>query len=213
MPIYDWDGRDGLLWYTMQLAEGGSVANLVARAGPRSLAEIAPQIDQLLDGLAAAHAIGVVHRDLKPENILIDRYHRWRLSDFGIANVTGENSSEIAGTPEFAAPEQLLGEPQGPAVDYFALAAIVAYTLTGKQPFTGADPKAILAQQLSERANLRALPEAVAEWVGKGLSPTPTGRFADASAMQYAWRRAVKQASRQERRMRRWGWLWPLRKP
>jgi serine/threonine protein kinase len=210
VPIYDWDGRDELMWYTMELAEGGSVANLVTRAGARSLHEIALQVDLLLDGLGAAHAIGVVHRDLKPENILIDRYHRWRLTDFGIANVTGEKDDHSGGTPEFAAPEQLLGEAQGPAVDYFALAAIVAYALTGKQPFTGA-PQTILAQQLSERADLSALPEAIAEWIKKGLAPTPAGRFSDAYLMQQSWREALKQTRRRERMRRRWGWLIPVR--
>jgi len=134
------------------------------------------------------------------------------LTDFGIANVSGEDNADVGGTPEFAAPEQLLGEPQGPAVDYFALAAIVAYALGGRQPFTGPDPKTILAQQLSERADLRALPESIAEWVGKGLAPSPSGRFADAHAMQHAWRRAVKQTMRRERALKRWGWLLPLRK-
>jgi len=82
VPIYDWDSSGGVAWYTMELAEGGSLADLVACSGPRSIADIAPQIDQVLDGLAAAHASGIIHRDLKPENILIDRYRRWRIADF-----------------------------------------------------------------------------------------------------------------------------------
>src|SRR3712207_4221540 len=73
VPIYDWDGRGDVSWYTMELAEGGSVAELIAGSGPRSFVEIAPQVDLVLDALAAAHSIGVIHRDLKPENILIDR--------------------------------------------------------------------------------------------------------------------------------------------
>jgi len=212
VPIYDWDGRSGMQWYTMELAEGGSVANLVTRAGARSLSEIAQQVDLLLDGLGAAHSIGVIHRDLKPENVLIDRYHRWRLTDFGIANITGEDRADTAGTPEFSAPEQLLGEPQGPAVDYFALAAIVAYALSGKQPFSGADPKTILAQQLAERTDLSSFPEAIAEWIAMGLAASPSARYVDAQAMQVAWRIAVKQTARRERTMRRWGWLVPGRK-
>ena len=112
VPIYDWDSRGDVAWYTMELAESGSVADLVARAGARPLAEIAPQIDGVLSGLAAAHAVGIVHRDLKPENILIDRYRRWRIADFGIANPTGEEPTGASGTPAFSPPEQLLGEPQ-----------------------------------------------------------------------------------------------------
>ena len=115
VPIYDWDSSGGVAWYTMELAEGGSLADLVARSGPRTIAEIAPQIDQVLDGLAAAHASGIIHRDLKPENILIDRYRRWRIADFGVAKIPGEEISGTTGTPEFAAPEQLLGEAAGHA--------------------------------------------------------------------------------------------------
>ena len=89
VPIFDWDSRGDVAWYTMELAESGSVADLIARSGPRPLTEIAPQVDFILSGLAAAHAIGIIHRDLKPENVLIDRYRRWRLADFGIANVDG----------------------------------------------------------------------------------------------------------------------------
>jgi serine/threonine-protein kinase len=94
VPIFDWDSRGDVAWYTMELAESGSAADLIARSGPRPLTEIAPQVDFILSGLAAAHAIGIIHRDLKPENVLIDRYRRWRLADFGIANVAGE---EVAG--------------------------------------------------------------------------------------------------------------------
>ncbi len=213
VPIYDWDGRHGLLWYTMELAEGGSVAQLLSRSGPRSLNEVAQQVDLLLDGLHAAHAIGVIHRDLKPENILIDRYNRWRLTDFGVAHVAGEQTALDVGTLGFAAPEQLLREPQGPAVDYFAVAGIVVFVLTGQQPFTGSDPKAIVAQQLAHRlspnVDLSLLPPDIAEWIETGLSPLPTNRFADAHAMQHAWRTAIRATRRRERTQRWWRWMWP----
>lgn len=85
IPIFDWDDVGGVSWYTMELAEGGSVADLVARSGPRPFEEICGQVDAVLDALSAAHGNGIMHRDLKPENILIDRYRRWRVTDFGIA--------------------------------------------------------------------------------------------------------------------------------
>jgi serine/threonine-protein kinase len=191
VPIYDWDSRGDVSWYTMELAEGGSVADLIARTGPRSLEEVATQIDLVLDGLAAGHAIGVIHRDLKPENILIDRYNRWEIADFGIANVTGEDSASASGTPSFAAPEQLLGETQGPAVDCFALAAIVVFVLTGEAPFGSGDAKTILARQLSGSIDLDRFPPEIAAWLRRGLSADPDERFADAGEMQAAWRDAA----------------------
>ena len=191
VPIYDWDSRGDVSWYTMELAEGGSVADLIARTGPRPLEEVQPQIDLVLDGLAAGHAIGVIHRDLKPENILIDRYNRWEIADFGIANVTGEDRASASGTPSFAAPEQLLGETQGPAADCFALAAIVIFVLTGEPPFGSGDPQTILARQLSSTVDFTRFPAEIAEWLRRGLSADPDERFADAAEMQAAWRKAA----------------------
>ena len=199
VPIYDWDSKGDLAWYTMELADEGSVASLVERSGPRKLDEIAPQIETLLDGLSAAHAIGIVHRDLKPENILIDRYGRWRMTDFGIANATGEDATGTTGTPAFAAPEQLLGEPQGPAVDYFALTAIVVFALCGKAPFGEGDGTTILSRQLARAADLSTLATPLAGWVRKGLTPTPDDRFRDAAEMKQAWRNAVRLVKRRER--------------
>jgi serine/threonine protein kinase len=208
VPIYDWDWNGDVAWYTMELAEGGSLANLVERNGPRSLAEIAPQIEHILDGLRAAHSVGIIHRDLKPENILIDRYRRWRIADFGVARIPGEDQHGTTGTPEFSAPEQLLGEPQGPPVDTFGVAAIVAYVLTGAPPFGSGDAKAILARQLSGSIDLDDFSPAIAEWLRKELDPMPENRSADAREMQKAWRLAAEEALEREGRRHWWRrWL------
>jgi serine/threonine-protein kinase len=207
VPIFDWDTRGDVSWYTMELAEGGSVADLVARSGPRMLTEIAPQIDFVLGGLAAAHAVGIVHRDLKPENVLIDRYRRWRLSDFGIAHATGEESTGTSGTPAFAAPEQLLGEVQESAADCFSLAAVVAFALSGDPPFGDQDGRTILARELSGQLDLSRYEPEIAEWLRHGLAATPGDRFQDAAAMRTAWRAAVQAVFERERRVpwwRRW---------
>jgi serine/threonine protein kinase len=192
VPIYDWDSSGDLSWYTMELAEEGSVASLVARSGPRQTAEIATQVEQVLDGLIVAHANGILHRDLKPENILIDRYQRWRITDFGIANVTGEDVAGTTGTPAFAAPEQLLGEPQGPAADYFALAAIVYFTMTGDTPFGDGDAQSILARQLSEKADLAPFPTVLGNWFRTAFAAKAEDRFADGLAMKEAWEAATE---------------------
>ena len=207
VPIFDWDSRGDVAWYTMELAEGGSVADLVARSGPRTLNEIAPQVDFVLNGLAAAHAIGIVHRDLKPENVLIDRYGRWRLADFGIANATGEETAGASGTPAFAPPEQLLGEEQDAAADCFSLAAIVAYALTGTPPFGERDSASILARELRGDVDLSSHPTELAEWLRRGLAASAEERFDDAATMQAAWRETVSALLEQDRQVpwwRRW---------
>jgi serine/threonine protein kinase len=207
VPIFDWDSRGDVSWYTMELEEGGSVAELVNRSGPRPLGEIAPQVDFVLNGLAAAHSVGIVHRDLKPENILIDRYRRWRIADFGIANVTGEERPGTSGTPAFAAPEQLLGEQQEAAVDCFSMAAIVAFVLAGKAPFGESDGRTILSRELRGDVDLSEHPAEIGAWLQRGLSPMPEERFTDAAEMQAAWRDAVQAVYEREHRVpwwRRW---------
>ena len=202
VPIYDTDSRGDIVWYTMELAEGGSVASLVSRSGPRPFEEIAPQVDEVLEALHAAHTSGIIHRDLKPENILIDRYRRWRIGDFGIAYALGEEGAGTSGTPSFAAPEQLLGEAQGPATDCYALASIVYFVTTGRAPFGDGPAETILAQQLSDTLPARleedGFPEALGGWLLRGLAARVEDRFADALEMRVAWRQVVRSTRRAE---------------
>lgn len=203
IPIFDWDDLGEVSWYTMELAEGGSVADLVAHAGPRPFDEVAPQVDAVLDALSAAHGHGIVHRDLKPENILIDRYRRWRITDFGIAKGEDEPAG-ATGTPAFAAPEQLLGESQGPSVDLFAVAGIVAFALSGAPPFPGRDASSILAQQLANQFDESVFPPAVGAWLKRGLASDALQRFPDAASMQQDWRDVVSSMDREGRRDDPW---------
>jgi eukaryotic-like serine/threonine-protein kinase len=193
VPIYDWETRDGISWYTMELAEGGSLASLILRAGAQELTAIAEQVDTLLDALSAAHAAGVVHRDLKPENVLIDRNDRWRLTDFGIAHGPGSGDARGGGTgtPEFAAPEQLLGEPQGASVDLFALGAIIAFAITGRPPYGSGDPRAIVARAMAGALDLDGVPDSAKGFLTRALSARPEDRFPDADSMRDAWRDVV----------------------
>jgi len=202
VPIYDSDSRGDVVWYTMELAEGGSVASLISRKGPRQIEEIAQPVDEVLEALIAAHSSGIIHRDLKPENILIDRYRRWRIGDFGIAYALGEERAGTSGTPSFAAPEQLLGEAQGPATDCYALASIVYFALTGTPPFGDGPGETILARQLSETLSIRlahdGFADALSEWLQRGLAPRVEDRFGDAEEMRVAWRQVVRALRRAE---------------
>ena len=192
VPIYDFDNRGNVTWYTMELAENGSVADLVKSSGPRPLAEVAPQVDAVLDALVAAHSIGVIHRDLKPENVLIDRYRRWRVADFGIANIAGEETGGTSGTPAFAAPEQLLGEAQDAAADTYSLAGILYFALTGLPPFGESDPKVILSRIFQGQLDLSGIDPEIGEWLRRAMAPDSASRFVDAAEMQAAWREAVR---------------------
>ena len=208
VPIYDWETRDGISWYTMELAEGGSVASLISRAGAQLAVDIATQVDGILDALDAAHGVGIVHRDLKPENVLIDRNGRWRLTDFGIAHGPGIMEKQgSTGTPEFAAPEQIMGEPQGPGVDLFALAAIVTFTLTGRPPFGTGDARVIVARQLKSELDVVGVPAPLLPFLERARAPHAEIRFADAREMRTAWHAALDQLQDDSER-NNWWWRW-----
>ena len=121
------------------------------------------------------------------------------MTDFGIANATGEDATGTTGTPAFAAPEQLLGEPHGAGVDYFALTAIVVFALSGNPPFGDGDASLILSRQLAGSVDLSTFATPLAEWMRKGLMPVPDDRFRDAAEMKDAWRTAVRIVNRRER--------------
>ncbi len=113
------------------------------------------------------------------------------------------------GTLQFAAPEQLLGEPAGPPGDCFSMAAVVAFVVTGEPPFRGGDPQAILAQQLGERTDLSEVAAPIEEWLRQGLAPRAADRFADAGEMRIAWHAAALSAIKRERALRWWKRLLP----
>jgi eukaryotic-like serine/threonine-protein kinase len=172
----------------MELAESGSVASLIARGGGQQVVDIATQVDGILDALEAAHAVGIVHRDLKPENVLIDRNDRWRLTDFGIAHGPGSTERHGGtGTPEFAAPEQIMGEAQGSSVDLFALGAIIAFTVTGRTPFGTGDARVIVARQLKGDIGLDGVAPQLQAFLRRALAPQAELRFGDATEMRASW--------------------------
>src|SRR5437667_11767219 len=138
-------GRAGLEWYTMELVPGTNLAQLVQTQGPLSVDQTVRVLDQGLSALEHAHALGLVHRDLKPENMLIEPDGRLRITDFGLAlALRGERfggASSRSGTPQFAAPEQLLGERVDQRADLYSLAAVAYYALLGRPPFEGMTPE------------------------------------------------------------------------
>ncbi|MEU6662171.1 serine/threonine-protein kinase [Streptomyces sp. NPDC046821] len=127
-------------YIVMELIEGGSLADRLARSGPVGAPEAARIGLALLGALRVAHAAGVLHRDLKPANVLVEATgERVVLTDFGIAQVNGASTltetGSFVGSPEYTAPERISGERAGPASDLWSLGALLCAAVTGESPF------------------------------------------------------------------------------
>jgi serine/threonine protein kinase len=152
--IYEIGGRSGLLWYTMELINGPSLAQLVEKEGPQPLDRVLRLLREALSALAHAHGSGLVHRDIKPENMLIDPSGSLQITDFGLAlALRGKygGATSQSGTPQFASPEQLLGERVDQRSDLYSLAAVAYYALLGAPPFPGRTAEQVLAKQTTEQ--------------------------------------------------------------
>src|SRR5437899_5510089 len=200
VSIYDIRSRAGLEWYTMELVPGTNLAQLVHRQAPPSLDPTLRVIAQGLSAPEPAHRLGLVHRDLKPENMLIEPDGRLRITDFGLAlALRGEGrfggATSRSGTPQFAAPEQLLGERVDQRTDLYSLAAVAYFTLLGRAPFEGTTPETILARQTTDdlpplHASRGEVPRELEDVLRKALASEPGARYPTATAFRDALRRS-----------------------
>ncbi|MFF1359064.1 serine/threonine-protein kinase [Streptomyces sp. NPDC058297] len=187
-----WAADDDKVLFTMDLVAGGSLAHLIGDYGPLPPSFVCLLLDQLLAGLTAVHAEGVVHRDIKPANILLEatgtaRPHL-RLSDFGIAMRKGEprltENDYVVGTPGYFAPEQAMGgEPDFPA-DLFAVGLVALYLLQGARP----DSRALI-EHFTDHGTPGApqgIPGPLWTVVAGLLQPDPEARFRTATGARKA---------------------------
>lgn len=193
-----WAADDDKVLFTMDLVAGGSLAHVIGDYGPLPPRFVCTLLDQLLAGLAAVHAEGVVHRDIKPANILLDvtgtgRPHL-RLSDFGISMRKGEprltETNYVVGTPGYFAPEQMLGaEPDFPA-DLFAVGLVALYLLQGQKP----DSRALIEYFMAHGTPgaPEGIPEPLWQVLAGLLQPDPQARFKTATGVRKALTSAVE---------------------
>ncbi|MFE4611864.1 protein kinase [Streptomyces niveus] len=193
-----WAADDDKVLFTMDLVSGGSLAHVIGDYGPLPPRFVCLLLDQLLSGLAAVHAEGVVHRDIKPANILLDatgtgRPHL-RLSDFGISMRKGEprltETNYVVGTPGYFAPEQMEGaEPDFPA-DLFAVGLVALYLLEGQKP----DAKALVEFFTAHGTPgaPQGIPEPLWQVLAGLLQPDPDARFRTATGARKALTAAVE---------------------
>jgi tetratricopeptide (TPR) repeat protein len=157
VPVHAAAQVDDLFYYTMPLVEGESLRTKLAREGELPVGDAVRILQDVVDGLAYAHAHGVVHRDIKPDNILISGHHAV-VTDFGVAKAvsaaTGESSltsiGVALGTPAYMSPEQASADPHvDHRADLYAVGAMAYEMLTGQPPFTGMSSQQVLAAHIT----------------------------------------------------------------
>ena len=155
LPVHGAGEEDGHAYVVMRYVAGDDLRSLVRLEGPLAPARAAEIVQRLGDALDAIHRAGYVHRDVKPANVLLDERGQVYLSDFGIAkHLLGETTQtepeRWVGTLDFAAPEQIRGEPVDARTDVYALGCVLFFMLTGRVPFERDSDEAKLWAHLSD---------------------------------------------------------------
>jgi serine/threonine protein kinase/lipopolysaccharide biosynthesis regulator YciM len=152
--MYDLNEEEGAHYITMEYVRGEDLRGLIRRIGQLPIGKSISIANQICEGLAEAHRLGVVHRDLKSSNIMIDNDGNVRIMDFGIARsletkgITG--AGVMIGTPEYMSPEQVEGKEVDQRSDIYSLGVILYEMVTGRVPFEGDTPFTIGVKHKSE---------------------------------------------------------------
>jgi len=191
VTIHDVGRSDSIAYIAMEFLQGRSLRGVIDSGvvlPPEKVAEIAAQV---ADGLAFAHANGVVHRDIKPPNIMVLDNGLVKITDFGIALLpTGSRTlaGTIFGSPKYMSPEQVVGRKVDGRADIFSLGAVLYELLTGFAPFFGGDLDALFYQVINEMPvppseRNRAIPPVFDYIVAKAMAKHPDDRYQSAQAM------------------------------
>ena len=206
LEVYDFGYEEGIAYLVLELIDGGTLADRIGR--PMDLREALKIIEALASALDHAHAHGVLHRDIKPSNILLQRDGTPVLADFGLAKIAGSmrrltHSGTVMGTPEYMSPEQAADDAIGPASDLYSLAIVAYELLTGRVPFAGDTPAAVLLSHVTKAMpatrELRGeLSAHIEEALRRGLAKKAEDRYPSATAFAAALRPAAWPTPQQE---------------
>ena len=184
---------DGRHFIAMAYQEGETLRSRIAR-GPMPVDECVRIADEIADGLAAAHARGIVHRDVKPENILLGERGA-RIADFGIARVAGDTITRTGaalGTAAYMSPEQTRGVTVDHRSDLWSLGVVLYEMLAGARPFDATGDALVHQVRHDAPPPLRErrpdVPPAIAAVVERCLAKDPAGRWTDAGSLRAALR-------------------------
>ncbi|MEU1400692.1 protein kinase [Micromonospora zamorensis] len=195
--VYDYGevsnaGAPVLAYIVMECVQGQPLSQRIAEVGRLDVAEAMSIAAQTARALQAAHDAGVVHRDVKPSNLIIEPDGHVVLVDFGVA-VTQEAVSltatnQVVGTALYMAPEQIAKNETSPAIDIYALGAVVYHCLAGRPPHQGETALAVALRHLGEEPPPlpEDVPDAVRRLVATAMAKEPAHRFPTAAAMATA---------------------------
>jgi hypothetical protein len=209
IPIYEAGEADGVLFIAMRLVRGGDLRTLVAEHGPLAPARAEWILSAVASALDAAHAAGLVHRDVKPANMLLDVRHgrpdHVYLTDFGVSKASASSigitgHGQFIGTLEYAAPEQILGQPVDGRADQYALGCAAFELLCGHPPYPGKELPAAMYSHLAAPPPVATaarpdLPAAVDGVFARVLAKSPADRYGSCQEFAGALRAALGLAS------------------
>lgn len=194
VDVYD-VGHDGeTLYLVMQYVAGEDLKHLVERNGALEPTRARDIVLQILAGLQAIHATGIIHRDIKPQNVLIGRDGVAKVTDFGVAQVAVDvgltTIGTTVGTAAYMAPEQARAETLSEATDLYAVGVVFYELLTGGLPFSGPTNMAMMLahiQQEPPRPSQHGAPTVEFDGVVlQAMAKSPQDRFRTAQAMTRA---------------------------
>ena len=198
VAVFD-QGSDGpFLYLAMEYVPGRTLKDLLDERGRFSPAAALDIMTGVLDGLAAAHASGIVHRDVKPENVLLTADGRVKVADFGLARAHAAaahtRAGLLIGTVAYVPPEQVTGGSAGPRGDVYSAGVMLFELLTGRTPFTGDTPLSVAYQHVNSgvpapSSVVPGIPPAADQLVLAATSRDPALRPADAGEFARAVRR------------------------
>ncbi|MEJ7749607.1 MAG: protein kinase, partial [Candidatus Limnocylindrales bacterium] len=192
------DPESGTDYIVMQLVDGPDLETVLSREGRLPLGQALRIGIETTQALQVAHEHGIVHRDVKPGNILLDHDGEVRVADFGIARAVRDagstTSGMVLGSPQYASPEQVLGEPITLASDIYSLGAVLYEAITGWRPFDGASPAAIALERLRIQpappsAVAPDVPPEIDRIIQRAMARQPADRYPSAAELGVALER------------------------
>ena len=188
VTVFDYGEHEGLAYLAMELVEGTDLRSRLQKEAIPA-AESVEIARQVAEGLAYAHARGVVHRDIKPGNVMINGGGQAKIMDFGLARMRmadhKTSTGMVLGTPRYMSPEQISGEPVDQRSDLFSLGIVLYEMLTGTRLFAGEDMTQVqhlitTTEHVPPTRQVAGLPPMVDFIVARALKKDPAVRYQDA---------------------------------